>query len=216
MVAGVAIGTHTPGFTADPGTVGELADIGVILLMFAICIQLSVRDLARDARVAVIGGHMQIALLLGAGFGVAQLAGWDWRAALFFGAVVSNSSSTVLSKLLGERGQERSTHGRLALASTVQDLNTVVLVVALTALTCDGTTLGTDLIAATSKTALFLTLLVPVGGGAWSRWCSSASHCWAVVNCSCSVVRRSRLARHTSPRCSGCRRRSAPSSRESR
>ena len=66
VVAGVVIGTNTPGFTADPGTVGQLADVGVILLMFAVGMQLSVRDLFTDARVTLIGAHAQVALLVAA------------------------------------------------------------------------------------------------------------------------------------------------------
>ncbi|MEZ4552283.1 MAG: cation:proton antiporter [Dehalococcoidia bacterium] len=164
LLAGVAIGANTPGFTADPGTVGQLADVGVILLMFAIGIQIAPRDLFATGRTTLVGAHVQIALIILIGFGVAIAVGWRWEAALFFGAVLSNSSSTVLTKVLGERGQEGSTHGQLALAwSTVQDLNSVVLVVALVAVTTEGGNIAGELALATLKAALFLAFLVPVG-----------------------------------------------------
>ena len=77
----------------------------VILLMFAIGVQLSISDLKRVGRVALMGGSLQVVLTIGVGFAVGVALGWTWLQALFFGAVISNSSSTVLGKVLGERGE---------------------------------------------------------------------------------------------------------------
>lgn len=166
LVAGLAIGPHTPGFVADIPTVEDLADIGVILLMFAIGLQLSFRDVRRVGRVALVGGAIQVVATIAIAAAAGILAGLDWLAALFLGAVVSNSSSTVLSKVLADRGEIESLHARVALAwSTVQDFSTIILVVILTVLAADsGTaTLAGELAEAVGLAVLYLVLVIPAG-----------------------------------------------------
>jgi CPA2 family monovalent cation:H+ antiporter-2 len=164
ILAGVAIGPHTPGFVGDVATVEALAEIGVILLMFAIGVQFSLRDLLRAGPVATLGSTFQVLASIGMGVLVGVALGWDPLEALFFGAVISNSSSTVLSKVLGERGEMDTAHGRLALAwSTVQDLGTIILIVLLSALATDGDALLLDLVREVGKAGLFLLLLIPIG-----------------------------------------------------
>jgi CPA2 family monovalent cation:H+ antiporter-2 len=164
ILGGVAIGPNTPGFVGDPVAVDALANVGIILLLFTIGIQISVADLRRVGRVAFLGAGIQVLLLIGIGYGIGIALGWDGLEAQFFGAVLSNSSSTVLSKVLGERGEADSVHGQIAFGwSTVQDLSTIVLVVVLSALAGDSEALLADLGWATLKALLFLTLLVPVG-----------------------------------------------------
>ena len=163
IVGGILIGPYTPGIGGDQIAVEALADIGVILLMFAIGVQLSVRDLMRVGRIALLGGSVQVILTIGIGFAVGIALGWSWLQALFFGAVISNSSSTVLSKVLGERGESGSLHGRIGIGwSTIQDLSTIILVVLLSAL-ADGEDVFIDLLWATGLATVFLVLLVPVG-----------------------------------------------------
>lgn len=165
IAAGLAIGPHTPGFVADVPTVEELADIGVALLMFAIGVQLSFGALRRVAAVAIIGGNLQVAAVIAAGYGFGMLAGWGWLESLFFGAVLSNSSSTVLSKVLADRGEEGSLAGQIALGwSTVQDVGTVILVVLLTTLAeGDDGHMGVEILQAVGLAALFLAIVTPVG-----------------------------------------------------
>ncbi len=164
ILGGIAIGPFTPGFVSDAVAVETLADIGIILLMFAIGVQLSMRDLMRAGKVSLIGGSIQVLLTIGFGYLIGLALGWTPLQALFFGAVVSNSSSTVLSKVLGERGEAGSVHGQVGLAwSTVQDLSTIILVVVLTALSTGGDGVLLDLLWATAMAVLFLVLLVPVG-----------------------------------------------------
>jgi len=163
IVGGIIIGPNTPGGGGDLLAVEALADIGVILLMFAIGVQLSVRDLMRIGRIALLGGSTQVLLTIGLGFAVGIALGWTWLQALFFGAVISNSSSTVLSKILGERGETGTVHGRIGLGwSTVQDLSTIIMVVLFTAL-AEGEGLFPDLLWATGLATIFMVLLVPVG-----------------------------------------------------
>jgi CPA2 family monovalent cation:H+ antiporter-2 len=164
ILAGIAIGPFTPGFVGDMRAVEALADIGIVLLLFTIGVEISVRDLLRMGRVAVLGGTVQVLLTLGLGFAVGTGLGWRPLEALFFGAVIAISSSAVLGKLLGEGGETGAEHGRLGLAwSTIQDLSTIVLMVVLAALAAGGDNLATDLLGALAKAGAFLALLVLVG-----------------------------------------------------
>lgn len=164
ILAGVAIGPFTPGWDGDVATVEALAEIGIILLLFAIGVQFSLGDLLRAGRVALIGSTAQVLLTIGAGYGVGLALGWAPLEALFFGAVLSNSSSTVLSKVLGERGEMDTPWGKLSLAwSTVQDLGTIILIVVLSALATESDALARDLAIEVGKAGLFLLLLIPVG-----------------------------------------------------
>lgn len=165
ILAGMAIGPHTPGFVADVPTVEDLADIGIVLLMFAIGVQLSFSDLRRVGRVAVLGGALQVGATIAVVYVVGIAVGFGRLESLFFGAVISNSSSTVLSKVLSERGDLDSVHGRISLAwSTVQDFGTVAMVVVLTTL-ADGSadTLALDMAKALGLAAVFLLLVIPPG-----------------------------------------------------
>lgn len=167
ILAGVAIGPFTPGFVGDVSAVEALADVGVIFLMFAIGVQLSFRELMSVGRVAIVGGGVQVIIMIGVGYLVGLGLGWQPLEALFFGAVISNSSSTVLTKVLGERGEVDSTHGRIALAwSTVQDFGTVALIVILSALAMGSGNLLTDLSVAVARSALFLVLIFVLGSRA--------------------------------------------------
>ncbi len=166
LLAGVVIGPYTPGFVGNAAAVKGLADIGIILLMFTIGVHLSVRDLLRVGRVAIVGGSAQVVATLGIGYAVGIALDWPSAQALFFGAVVAISSSAVLSKIIEEHGDGDSEHGRIALAwSTVQDLATIALVVVLSAVagTGTGSHLLTDLLVGMGKAALFLAVLIPLG-----------------------------------------------------
>ncbi len=165
ILAGLVIGPHTPGFVADVPTVEEMADVGIVFLMFAIGVQLSFSDLRRVGGVAVVGGGLQVVATIAIVYGVGIAVGFGRLESLFFGAVISNSSSTVLSKVLSERGDLDSVHGRISLAwSTVQDFSTVALVVILTTLANGSTeTLASDLAKALGLAVVFLVLVIPPG-----------------------------------------------------
>lgn len=163
LLAGIAIGPFTPGFIGDSAAVEELAEVGIVFLMFVIGVQLSFRELWRAGRVALLGAVVQVLVMIGAGYGVGRALGWSHIESLFFGAVLSNSSSTVLGKVLAERDGTDTGPARTALAwSSVQDLSTIVLVAVLTALSGAKTStreLGWNI----GKTAIFLGVVVPFG-----------------------------------------------------
>lgn len=164
ILAGIAIGPFTPGLQGDLAIVEALAEIGIVLLLFAIGVQFSLRDLLHAGKVAVVGSTVQVLLTIGIGFAIGIAVGWGWLESLFFGAVLSNSSSTVLSKVLGERGEMDTGHGKISIAwSTVQDLGTIILIVLLSALATESDALARDLVVEVGKATFFLVLLVPFG-----------------------------------------------------
>jgi CPA2 family monovalent cation:H+ antiporter-2 len=164
VLGGIVIGPYTPGFVGDAHTVEELANIGVIFLMFAIGVHLSVRDLLKSGTVALVGGTVQMLAMIGIGSGMGLLVGWGGIESVFFGAVLAISSGAVVSRVLSDRGELDAPHGRIAMAwSTVQDLATIVIVVVLTALAARGGNIAVDLGQSLGKAALFLGLLIPIG-----------------------------------------------------
>src|SRR5213594_768411 len=106
VLGGILIGPFTPGPTvSDLHTFELLAEIGVILLMFSIGIEFSLRDLLRVKWVAVVGGPLGIVLSMLLGAGVGWLAGWPVLRGVVVGAVVSVASTMVLARLLLDRGE---------------------------------------------------------------------------------------------------------------
>src|SRR6186997_1097973 len=89
LLAGVLIGPFTPGFVADTPLAAELAEIGVMLLMFGVGLHFSLKDLLDVRKVALPGAVLQIVAATGLGAWVAHLWGWSWGAALVFGLALS-------------------------------------------------------------------------------------------------------------------------------
>jgi CPA2 family monovalent cation:H+ antiporter-2 len=163
VAAGVLIGPYTAGPVADPETVGALADIGLIFLLFAVGLELSLRDLFRVGRIAIVGGSIQVAAMVLLGYLVGVALGFGQLESLFFGAFISQSSSTVIAKILSERSELDAGHGHIALGwATLQDLSTIVLVVLLTALSLGGDLAG-EVVLAAGKAIAFLAILLPLG-----------------------------------------------------
>src|SRR3990172_8078711 len=136
IAGGLFISPFTPGFVGDIDRLRLIADIGVVLLLFAVGVQVTLADLRRGGvRSALIATLSSAAVLAGA-FAVAPLAGWSAEEAAYAGAAVSICSSVVLITLLERRGEIASEHGRTAIAiSVVQDLIAVILIIVLEAVT---------------------------------------------------------------------------------
>ena len=163
LLAGIAIGPFTPGFVGDVERISVLAEVGVVLLLFALGVEFSLRELAAVRRVALGAGAAQIAITLGVGAGFMLLVGADWRTALVVGAVVSISSTLVVAKGLEERGELDSLHGRNAIGwMIVQDIATILFIVALPPIAGEAADL-TPLLLALGKGALFLGLAFVAG-----------------------------------------------------
>ena len=135
VAGGIAIGPFTPGPTVSDVQVFELlAEIGVVLLMFSIGIEFSLRDLLRVKWVALLGGPLGIVLSVLSGVGLAAVLGWPIVDGLVMGAVVSVASTMVLARLLMDRGELHAPHGRVMIGiALVEDLAVVVLTVLLPA-----------------------------------------------------------------------------------
>jgi CPA2 family monovalent cation:H+ antiporter-2 len=160
LLAGIIVGPHTPGFVADPSLAEQLAEIGVILLMFGAGLQFHLDELLAVRRVAIPGalGQSAIATILGAL--VARSLGWDWRAGLIFGMALSVASTVVLVRVLADNNDLHTQAGHIAVGwLVVEDLFTVVALVLLQAL-FGATDAGTPLWAALGLTAIKVSALV--------------------------------------------------------
>jgi CPA2 family monovalent cation:H+ antiporter-2 len=135
LCAGIVCGPHTPGFTADSGLANELAELGVILLMFGVGLHFSLKDLLSVKNIAVPGAIVQIAAATALGLGLSQMMGWNMGAGLLFGLALSVASTVVLIKAMEERGLVDSSEGRIAIGwLIVEDLAMVAALVLIPAL----------------------------------------------------------------------------------
>src|SRR5690349_19404066 len=114
LLAGVLIGPFTPGYVADQKLALELAEIGVILLMFGVGLHFSLKDLLSVRAIAIPGAVGQIAIATLLGMGLALWLGWSWGAGLLFGLSLSVASTVVLLRALQERRQIETERGRVA------------------------------------------------------------------------------------------------------
>lgn len=136
VLGGIAIGPFTPGPTiSEPHAFELFADIGVILLMFSIGLEFSVKDLMRVKWVALTGALLGILLSIGSAVVVGSLMGWLTTQSIVIGAVTSIASTMVLVRLLVDRGELRSVHGRVMIGIVlVEDVAVVAMTVLMPAL----------------------------------------------------------------------------------
>src|SRR5262245_50090575 len=132
LLAGVAVGPATPGFVADRHLADQMAEIGVILLMFGVGLHFHVKDLLAVRRIAVPGalGQSLVATLLGCLLGVS--VGWSWQAGIVFGLAISVASTVVLLRVLADNNDLHTLAGHIAVGWLVmEDLFTVLVLVLL-------------------------------------------------------------------------------------
>ena len=135
LFAGVLIGPATPGFVADVDLAGQLAEIGVMLLMLGVGLHFSLKDLLAVKRIAIPGALLQITVATALGVGTAMWWGWGFGAALVFGLALSVASTVVLLRALESRGVLESVNGQIAVGwLIVEDLVMVLVLVLLPAL----------------------------------------------------------------------------------
>jgi len=132
LLAGILLGPSTPGFVADAALSAQLAEIGVILLMFGVGLHFAFDELMRVRRIALPGALVQITVATALGMGLAFLWGWELGASLVFGLALSVASTVVLLRALEQRGQLQSVNGRIAVGwLIVEDLVMVLVLVLL-------------------------------------------------------------------------------------
>ncbi|CAN7378666.1 Kef family K(+) transporter [Phyllobacterium sp. LjRoot231] len=135
LVAGVLAGSHTPGFVADQELASELAEIGVILLMFGVGLHFSLKDLLSVRAIAIPGAIVQILVATLLGAGLAWILGWSMQAGFVFGLALSVASTVVLLRAMQERRLIETERGRIAVGwLIVEDLAMVMALVLLPAI----------------------------------------------------------------------------------
>ncbi len=173
LVAGILIGPATPGYVADVALAGQLAEIGVMLLMFGVGLHFSLEDLLSVKRIALPGAIVQIVVATAMGAGVASLWGWSLGAGIVFGLALSVASTVVLLKALESQGVLDSVNGRIAVGwLVVEDLVMVLVLVLLPPLAAmssgapagaEGPGIWMTLAKTLGQVALFIGFMLVVG-----------------------------------------------------
>jgi len=172
LIGGTLLGPHTPGFVANAHLAQQMAEIGVILLMFGVGLQFHLRELLAVRRVAVPGAILHSAVAAALGYGIGIAAGWSWQGSLIFGVALSVASTVVLIRVLADQRDLHTQAGHIAVGMVVvEDLFTVVALVILPTILATGTsaehigiTLGVTavkVIALLGFTALVGTRVIP-------------------------------------------------------
>src|SRR5688572_22853577 len=132
LVAGVVVGPFTPGFAADPGLAAQLADVGVILLMFGVGLHFSIKDLISVRHIAVPGALVQMTVVTTLGALLGSMLGYTIGGAIVFGLSLSISSTVVLTRSFQDRHLMETERGHIAVGWViVQDVTTVLALVLL-------------------------------------------------------------------------------------
>jgi CPA2 family monovalent cation:H+ antiporter-2 len=161
LVAGIIAGPATPGFVADMALSGQLAEIGVMLLMFGVGLHFSLEDLLAVRRIAILGAILRIILATILAILITGTWGWSFGEGLVFGIAISVASTVVLLKALESRGLLESVNGRIAVGwVVVEDLVTVLVLVLLPPLS--GWLNGSSF-AANSDISVWTTLGITLG-----------------------------------------------------
>ncbi len=171
LLAGVLVGPFTPGFVADTNLAPELAELGVILLMFGVGLHFSLKDLMTVKAIAIPGAIAQIFVATLLGIGLSAILGWSMMTGLVFGLCLSTASTVVLLRALEERQLVDSQRGRIAIGwLIVEDLVmvlTLVLLPAIAGMMEQGNAsiglLFRDLLITIGKVVAFMVIMVVFG-----------------------------------------------------
>src|SRR5882672_6329967 len=171
LAVGLLLGPHATGLMAEREEMRRLAEFGVIFLMFSIGLEFSLPKLAAMRRVVFGLGLTQVAVTLSAAVAASVLLGAGWQAGIALGGIVAMSSTAIVSKLLAERGELDSVHGRQVIGVLLfQDLAVVPLLVLIPALAQPAGGLGIAVAAALGKAAIALALVVLAGPRLMRAW----------------------------------------------
>lgn len=171
LIVGVAIGPHALAWIPETEEVRQLAGIGVVFLMFSIGLEFSLPKLMTIRRIVFGLGAAQVALTMLAVWAVANALALEWRAGLVLGGVLAMSSTAILAKILAERLELNTPHGRQIIGVLLfQDLAVVPLLIVLPALASGSGTLAADLGPALLKAAAMLAVLLFFGQRLMRAW----------------------------------------------
>lgn len=140
ILAGVLIGPHTPGvLVADPRTINDISNLGVVLLMFTLGLEFSVRKLREVGVGVLVVAVAEVGLMLWIGYGLGEAFGWQGRDALFLGGIMALSSTMVATRTLSESGLRALPFAKLVIGLLVaEDMLTIVMLTLLTAVAIGG------------------------------------------------------------------------------
>ena len=176
LFAGIIIGPFTPGFVADTDLANELAEIGIVLLMFGVGLHFSVKDLMEVKRIAIPGAVAQMGSAIAMGAGLAYFWGWSLPSGIMFGLALSVASTVVLLRSLADHNLMQTANGQIAIGwLIVEDLAMVLALVMVPALAVagdpesPGSGVGMQLGIAIAKIAVFVALML-VGGKRILPW----------------------------------------------
>ena len=169
LVAGIAVGPHTPGYIANGEIASQLAELGVVLLMFGVGLHFDLHELVRVRRVAIPGALLQSTLATMLGMVVAYWFGWSWRASTIFGIAISFASTVVVTRILSDANELQTPVGSIAIGwLIVQDLIAVLILVLMPAFaggnTLDLSSMLLLIVIALSKLAIVGVTIIFVGG----------------------------------------------------
>jgi len=171
LLVGIALGPHAAGVVPDDAATRELAEFGIVFLMFSIGLEFSLPQL-RTMRRAVFGlGFAQVAITTVAGMIVVQALGYDWRAGIVLGGALAMSSTAIVSKMLAERAELSTPHGRDVMGILLfQDLAVVAFLILIPSLAGSGEAMGSALVFALVKAAIALVIILFIGQRPMRAW----------------------------------------------
>src|SRR6476660_2337841 len=171
LLVGIALGPHALGVVPDDASTRRLAEFGIVFLMFSIGLEFSLPQL-RTMRRAVFGlGATQVAITTIAGTVAVQLLGYGWRAGVVLGGALAMSSTAIVSKMLAERAELGTPHGRDAMGILLfQDLAVILFLILIPSLAGSGEAMGSALAAASLKAAVALAIILFLGQRAMRAW----------------------------------------------
>jgi CPA2 family monovalent cation:H+ antiporter-2 len=172
LIAGVLIGPYTPGVVGDAKIASELAEIGVILLMFGVGLHFSLKDLLAVRALAIPGALAQSTAATFACMALAVAIGWSWQSGLILGIAVSVASTVVMLRALLDHGIVETAEGHTAIGwLVVQDIITVLVLVLVPAVAATGgaSNIGHTVVIALGKLALLVAIMM-LGGARFVPW----------------------------------------------
>src|SRR6185369_4568493 len=171
LLVGIAVGPNALGWVPAAAEARNLAEFGIVFLMFSIGLEFSLPQL-RAMRRAVFGlGFAQVAITTVAGMIVVQALGYDWRAGIVLGGALAMSSTAIVSKMLAERSELGTPHGRDVMGILLfQDLAVVAFLILIPSLAGSGEAMGSALAFAVLKAAVALTVILFIGQRPMRAW----------------------------------------------
>lgn len=166
ILAGVIIGPHTPPYQLidDKDTINTLAELGVILLMFSLGLEFSLRKLRQVGGTAFIAAFLEIMLMVWVGYEIGRLFGWSTMDSIFLGAILSISSTTIIVKALGELGKTKERFAQLIFGILIiEDILAIAMIALLSGIATTGSLHVGDVGITLGKLAIFLVASLVVG-----------------------------------------------------